>query len=248
MEVWRGIEEMSLNGWPAHHTLLYDGWLLRFADGYTKRSNSINPIYGNSLDVGQKIKRCEQLYREQGQATVFKLTPFVQPNGLDERLADMGYEKIDHTLVKTASLADLQCPGFDNIVLSTELTPLWLDAIQTLQKLSERQKEATRKMYDSLPLKKAFAVLMDGEEAAACGIVTLEQGWAGLYDIVTSESKRGRGYGEQLTRRLLYWAKEQGVEQSYLLVVKNNEAANRLYDKFGFTHLYDYWYRTKAMA
>jgi hypothetical protein len=35
-EVIQEIEEISLNAWPSLQQILYDGWILRFANGYTK--------------------------------------------------------------------------------------------------------------------------------------------------------------------------------------------------------------------
>ena len=43
------IEELSMNALPAMQTQIYDGWVIRFADGYTKRANSINPIAGAGM-------------------------------------------------------------------------------------------------------------------------------------------------------------------------------------------------------
>ena len=40
----RTLEELSMNALPALQTMLYGGWVLRFANGYTRRANSINPI------------------------------------------------------------------------------------------------------------------------------------------------------------------------------------------------------------
>jgi ribosomal protein S18 acetylase RimI-like enzyme len=246
MKLAKRIEEISLNGWPALQTVLYDGWLIRFAKGYSKRSNSVNPIYGNSFDLDEKIKYCENLYASQEQACVFKVTPFAEPSGLDARLDELGYELVDHSLVKTATLDCLQPSTYENMTLTAELTSEWLEALAGMQGLNESQKETTRRMMEVLPLRKAFVMLRSDGMPAACGLVVLEQGYAGLYDIVTDARYRGRGLGEELTRHLLWWAKEQGAKRGYLLVVKRNEAANRLYDKFGFEYLYDYWYRVKS--
>ncbi|WP_110933203.1 GNAT family N-acetyltransferase [Paenibacillus bouchesdurhonensis] len=107
------IEELALNAWPALRTIVHEGWLLRFADGYTKRSNSI------------------------------------------------------------------------------------------------------------------------------------EQGYVGLYDIVTAKEERNQGHGEQLLLHILKWAEENGAAKSYVLVVQNNASANRLYEKLNYQHAYTYWYRCK---
>ncbi len=39
------IEEISMNAYPALKTVVYDEWILRFANEHTNRTNSINPTY-----------------------------------------------------------------------------------------------------------------------------------------------------------------------------------------------------------
>ncbi len=65
--VQRTIEELTLNAWPALQTVLYDGWLLRFADGYTRRANSVNPIYPSAVPLADKIAACERAYAARDQ-------------------------------------------------------------------------------------------------------------------------------------------------------------------------------------
>ncbi|MCJ7737778.1 MAG: hypothetical protein MUQ10_10780 [Anaerolineae bacterium] len=100
----RRIEEVSLNSWPALHQLLFDGWVLRFSKGYTKRANSINPVGGSTLDIRDKVDVCETLYAERGLPTVFRLTSFSSLSDLDDLLAVRGYQKVDPTLVLSLDL------------------------------------------------------------------------------------------------------------------------------------------------
>lgn len=242
------IEEMSLNGWPALQTVMFDGWLLRFADGYTKRSNSVSALYGHTLELDGKIRVCEQLYAQRGLRTVFKITPFCRPDGLDAELEARGYELLDRSLVKTLPLSDAEPPdeGGD-LKLEDRLTEEWLNAFSVLSGLTEEHKDITRKMMDQSPLEKGFAVLYDNGVPVACGIAVIEDGWIGLYDIFTDREKRNRGYGRQIVLHLLDWGKSRGAREAYLLVVKDNAPACRLYDKIGYKTVYEYWYRAQRL-
>ena len=86
------IEELSMNAWPSLQTRLYDGWMLRFADGYTKRANSINPIYESVMKLDEKIEFCEKQYSFCNLPTIFKLTAESNPEGIDKRLDEGCHE------------------------------------------------------------------------------------------------------------------------------------------------------------
>ena len=72
----RRIEEAGLNSWPALQQLLFDGWLVRFAQGYTKRANSVTPLYPSLQPYEEKIAWCEHIYKEKQLPPVFRLLYF----------------------------------------------------------------------------------------------------------------------------------------------------------------------------
>ena len=100
------IEELSMRAWPAYEAQIYDGWILRFAAGYTKRANCINPLYASSIDLAQKISYCEKIYGDHGLPAVFKLNQESTPPGLDRELEARGYDRLDETSVRVLPLGD----------------------------------------------------------------------------------------------------------------------------------------------
>ena len=239
------IEELSLNNWPPLSTLLYDGWILRFADGYTKRANSINPIYHSSLDIQQKIACCEQIYKENQLQTTYKITPFVQPGSLDCLLEQAGYLRIDTTSVQTMKLDSIIQPQMHTMKIDEQLGLEWLDSFCLFNQINPDKKTTMTRMLSNIKTKKAFITFFHEGQTAACGLGIIERNYIGLYDIVTNVAFRNRGFAEQMILHLLHWGIKNGATDSYLAVVANNAPALRLYAKLGYKEIYQYWYRVK---
>ncbi|WP_232277447.1 GNAT family N-acetyltransferase [Paenibacillus sp. 481] len=242
------IEELSLNNWPPLSTLLYDGWILRFADGYTKRANSINPIHDSThstIDLNLKIQHCEQLYFDNNLRPTYKITPFVQPPHIDEVLEEQGYSLIDTTSVQTLNLETINEPQLHAVHIDEHVNAEWLADFCRLNHIDDKYKRTMERMLSNIHTKKGFISLYREGQVVACGLGVIEREYIGLYDVVTDTSYRNQGFGEQMILNLLKWGKENGARYSYLAVVANNEPALRLYSKLGYAEVYKYWYRVK---
>ncbi|MDO7908653.1 GNAT family N-acetyltransferase [Paenibacillus sp. JX-17] len=242
------LEELSLNHWPSLSTLMTDGWMLRLANGYTKRANSISPIFGSTVDVEEKIKTCEQFYTACGQRTIFKITPFVKPADLDQLLEGQDYRVEDVTQVQTMTLDALRRPYWTAYTIQEQLTEEWLEALIRINEVKEQHRATMISMLNGIILAKGFISLYHEDKVVACGLGVCERGYIGLYDIVTDPKYRNQGLAEQMILHLLHWGKARGAEASYLAVIDHNKPALRLYEKLGYEHSYNYWYRVKEIG
>jgi N-acetylglutamate synthase len=241
----RRIEEASLNAWPALQQMLYDGWLARFANGYTKRANSITPLYPATEDLHAKIAFCEQLYQARDLSVVFRLSSFAAPPDLDPLLAERGYRFADETLVLARPLATSIAPLAATPELHTLPLDEWLPIYSHLSGATASQERTHRSILEAiLDQRLLYALKADGE-IVACGVGVLEDTYFGLFDIVTAPAFRRRGYGTQLISGMLTWAAHHGSAYAYLQVVGANHAARHLYEHFGFEEAYRYWYRIR---
>jgi len=245
--VQRTIEELTLNAWPALQTVLYDGWLLRFAEGYTRRANSVNPIYPSAVPLADKIAACERAYAARDQDAVFKITDAADLSGLDAALEQRGYQREATTSVQTCALATLEV-GFDlAVAVAPALTGDWLDDFCQLTGTDERHQRTMRTMIEAIGPVPAFATLRDGRgRALAVGLAVAERDYVGLFDVATAAPARNQGTGRRLVGHLLAWGRAQGARTGHLAVVADNTPALRLYACLGFREAYRYWYRRQA--
>jgi N-acetylglutamate synthase len=239
----RALEALSLRAWPALETRYYDGWLLRFAEGYTRRANSINPVYAHSMNVQKKITLCEAIYAHKGITPCFKITGAVFPENLDTVLAARQYIRDAPTSVKTMSLSDFDRPMHRESRIHGWLSEDWLQDFARLNTVPHRQLHTIRQLLQCIIPVRCFMTLWQDGQTVAVGLGVLDGECIGLFDIVTHPDYRGSGYGTALVESLLHWGKVNGAREAYLQVMVDNLPARRLYERFGFREVYRYWYR-----
>lgn len=240
----RTIEERSMTALPALKTAIYDGWVLRFANGYTRRANSINPLYPSSLPLEEKFEYCERLYNAQGLNVVFKLTSAALPADLDARLDARGYAMTESVIVQTCALSHAELPATPELEIAETVNDEWLADYCRLNETDPARIPTIRRMLAALPVRGAFASIRRDGAIVAVGLGVLDAGYLGLFDIVVDAAVRRQGLGYALVGGLMDWGKRGGAEIAYLQVVAENERAQRLYAKLGFSEHHRYWYRT----
>ena len=254
-------EKLSFNTHPCLEEELYDGWLLRFAEGYTKRANSVNIVGESGVLFADKVSYCETAYAKHNLPTVFKVAPMAAE--LDGVLEDKGYSAVDKTNVMTVDLTQkgkiqAKCDGADkcrvadvlgagnvSVTIEENFTESWQYYYFTFNKVSPTSVPIAKKIQAKIANPVLCATVYADKKAVACGLGVMEQGHVGLLDIVVKEEYRGCGFGKVLCQALLEKAKEKGATTGYLQVVDGNIAARKLYKSLGFEDLYSYWYRVK---
>ena len=195
----RRIEELSLNSSAPPAQLLYDGWLVRLSPGKAKRARSVNAVYPSSLALDRKIEYCENLYLRADLPMLFRITPFSEPAGMDAELERRGYSRLEPTAVEVAPLE--RAPA-DGGATRMELGP-WVEAVAALRGSPNAHREAHRARLERMPLDKCAVAIEDEEGVAATGLAIVEDGVAGIFDIVTRESARRRGLARRVVASLL---------------------------------------------
>jgi GNAT superfamily N-acetyltransferase len=237
----RPLEEKMLNAWPSLQQVLFDGWILKFARGYTRRANSVNFFYNGTQDVQQKIRRCIETYRQKNLRPVFRITPLAHPANIDDLLANLGFSRQSPTSVQALNLKTLTSHEVEGFQFSTAFSPEWLSHFGRLHGVN--QNPAHQAILQNIVPTTCYATLSRNKQIVACGLGVLEGDSVGLYDIITEANQRRKRFGHALILNMLHWAKQCGATQAYLSVEKENDPALNLYAKLGFTEIYEYWYR-----
>lgn len=256
------LEELSLKHWPALNTEYMDGWKLRMANGYTKRANCISTLPDELLHAAPStskqllanIASCEHKYNALKQPTIFKVTPFSEPQ-LDETLEKLDYKLLDPSFMLTLPLKELpeqapalKLPGSNELTIRFEehISLRWLEQYCQHSGISERLIPTMIDMIAAMPGQVLLASCLLDNETVALAMAVVDGDVVGLYDVLTVAQYRNLGVCSYLLWKLLQHCQQNNAVHSYLAVLEANSAAQHVYAKLGFSYAYRYWYRINA--
>ena len=241
----RFLEEIASNGHVALKIIQYDGWLMRFANGFTGRANSISLLYPSTKPIEEKVSYCEECYVKQGLPANFKLTD--GDEDFSDFLANRGYQVVTPTdLMVLDNLSSVDDKSLFADCVFCDIPDEWLPFYFEYENItSEKNRETFRQMLSKVQVQTIYCSVFHEGKVVACAGIAIEQGYALIQYVIVSEAMRGKGFGEKLCRAIIAKAKECGARHAYLQVVQTNEIAKNLYKKLGFKKEYTYWYMKK---
>jgi ribosomal protein S18 acetylase RimI-like enzyme len=236
---WR-VEEACLNAWPALREVLFDGWLLRFSEGLTRRANSANPLRPLAH---ADLRTCEALYRRQKLPTIFRVLSLIAPS-VDEQLASAGYTSEGDGCVLYGGIDEIETGLDPDVRLLSKPNPEWFGAMAVLQNHTCEQASTYQRIVGQIAIPASFAALSADGEVVALAYGALNGALLCYESVVTDRRHRRQGYGRRIIAFLAGWAKENGAQGACLEVESSNTPARTLYHSMGLKRqLYRYHYR-----
>ncbi len=242
MTDWLAIERAGLCAWPALVTERYDGWILRYARGYTRRANSINPLCTSTLPLATKADYCVHRYRAEGLAPVWRIVDRGPALAVDAWLDREGWVQRDETLVlwRTPNVADAEPSSLAGLEAS-ELGP-WVQAYARITGDGCDQRTHKDILHRVRHCSVRLTVVRD-RRPVACTLAVMGNGLLSILDVAVEPAWRRRGLATALLLQALRWGAAQGARGAILSVLGTNVPARALYAKLGFASVYAYWYR-----
>lgn len=237
------LDRLAAAAWPPKVQENLDGWALRYADGVSRRANSVAPwpLSDSPRPMEEMLFTAQTFYEEHGLPPRFQVSPAAAPDALDEILTANGYEIeapvtmhiADATKIAADAAPDSHVSVHDNAPdgwWDTYIDGFDRDASSIVAKARDRA------MF-------AAAIDPDGK-IAAIGLGVLAAGWLGVFGMWTQPTMRGGGLGSAILHGLATKAVEAGAVGMYLQVENHNTGARKLYNRLGFRPVYAYYYRT----
>jgi ribosomal protein S18 acetylase RimI-like enzyme len=237
---WR-IEETCLRAWPALREHRIGDWLLRFADGFTRRSNSANPRAARIADPAADIAACARHYRDAGRPPLFRI-PTLVDRAVETQLDRLGYSAEGETLTLYGPLGNGRHDAAVEIAASPDDD--WLAAMSALQERAAREAAIYARLARAVAIPAGFARLRADGATIALAYAALHDGLLCFESVITAPAARGRGHARRVLKSLIAWGESQGAREMCLQVEAHNAPAQKLYRGLGIDReIYRYHYR-----
>lgn len=241
------LERSMLTSWPALSVIYDRDWVVRLADGYTKRANSVTCLGSDNVDLDRRIDRVVDIYRERDLPTIFRLSPLASP-ALEAALAERSWRRFDETIVLAADLDDLGRSSLeamgDDIRIDTAPDQAWLESCDRIAGSSTKHLITLRTMLERLVPTAGFGRVNGDGGIDALALVVVDDDHAGVFEVLTQPQRRRQGLARRLLAQLFAWSASRGAKTAWLSVLADNRPAFELYQSFGFSEVYRYYHRS----
>lgn len=233
------LERIGHLTWPALDEETIDGWLVRAANGVTRRSNSINPGDVQPADIGATFERCRSWLAARGLPPITRLTPLA-PGGIEDALLARGLTRVPGALVMSRSIGR---PVADpRVEISGQRADEWSDVLAEQDDRGGEARDTVEALLDSHNPPVGFAIARVDRVPAAVGMGVVKEETVGVFNMRTDEAHRRQGLAAAVLESLLAFGRDAGAATAFIQVAPANEAAIALYTSAGFETAYEYWY------
>jgi GNAT superfamily N-acetyltransferase len=238
---WR-VEDACFNAWPALRSIFHGDWLLRFGEGVSRRSNSVNPLRAEVASIAPRLAQFAELYRAQDLPLIVRVPSLIAPS-IDRELEQHGLGCEGESCVLHGDLSGHALKSDPATEVLSRASEQWLAAMSALQKHAPAQAATYRRVIAMIALPAGFAMLRRDGEIVATAYGAIHDGLLCCESVVVSDRHRGQGFGRQMMTALFAWAAGRGAEAACLQVAADNVAGLALYRSIGLTELHRYHYR-----
>ena len=221
----------------------YDGtWAIRLNAGHpAKRLNSVNPLDpGDTGDLASRIERARRRFEAYGRPLTFRLSP-LSGSIIPEHLEKNEWSFFGESAIMQMPLHDR---GVEKGIHQIPLRDVgrFISAAMHIKALEPALRPGLSEIIQSIQPETGLFVLEQNGEPVATTICVHDGDLAGLFEVATAETQRGKGHGRRIVLSALKWALSRGARKAWLQVEADNDAAFRLYSSLGFSEAYRYRY------
>jgi ribosomal protein S18 acetylase RimI-like enzyme len=239
----RRFEAAGFRAWPAG-SVHYDGaWAIRLTEGDPgKRLNSISPLDpGDASDIAARLDRAAGRFGAVARPLTMRLSPLAAA-AITDHLDRLGWSHLDESAVMRLSLTDAVVEeAMDQIPLKD--VDRFVAAAIAVSGRDALERPGMAGVIGSIEPEAGMFVLEERRRPVAAALCVHDSDLAGLFEVATAVSERGKGYGRRIVLSALKWARLHGARIAWLQVKIANQPAFKLYESLGFQELYRYHYR-----
>lgn len=240
------LEQAFLSAWPALENEADRGWVRRFADGYTKRANSVQSMDpSDDSDAEERLALFRKWAEARGIEPTFRATPLASEKVL-AALNRLDWQPFEQSTVMAKPVGAAFTPKHA-FKLFDATDPSWYDVQARMSGYSEDTTIALRDMLGRITTPATGILVYDDKGEVAASALTNNNEGIGVYlNVVVRPSARGQGFGRSVMQVALNWSQTAGAYWAAIQVVSDNVPAVNLYRSLGFDEIYRYHYRRPA--